>query len=300
MELEKFVFFAGKGGVGKTTCSCAYAVKCFKQGMDVLLVSTDPAHSTDKVFKTEISYEPTEIREGLSVQQIDAEREAEKHMKGIEEEMRQIINPETISNLKDYLKTAHNSPGVNQASTLDAMINIMNNSKEEKVVFDTAPTGQTLRLLDLPDFLDSWSERLIKQRRKDLERLGKVNEEAESFEEDPLVKRLQERKNFLKFGRKTLRERSSVIPVLTPERLSVMETLDSVERIEENGISVPRVIINRITKGSPERARRNEYEEEIIREIEDRFVALGKIPMMDEEIIGMDKLEQISKKIDAI
>lgn len=296
MDLKRLVFFAGKGGVGKTTVSCAYALKCSKEGVDILLVSTDPAHSTDKVFETTLGNEPGMVREGLYAKQIDTEKESRKHMKAIENEMRQVVSPETLSNLKSYLEMAHSSPGVEEAAMLDAIIDTVRDMKTRKIVFDTAPTGQTLRLLNLPKFLDSWSSGLINRRKEDLERLGKIDgTESKTPIKDPLVEKLKERKGRLDFGKRILQEKSSIVPVLTPERLSVMETTESLKQLKELGIDIPGVIINKISKGLGEG--RMEYEKKVIEEIEEKFKILGRIPMMEEEIIGTKKLKDVSKRL---
>ncbi|MFW5904440.1 MAG: ArsA family ATPase, partial [Candidatus Saliniplasma sp.] len=174
-ELEKFVFFAGKGGVGKTTCSSIYALKCSEGGLKTLLVSTDPAHSTDKILETTLSENQKKIKEDLWAKQIDASKEAKSHRKKIEKEMKQVVGPDMMNKLQGYLKMTHNSPGVKESALLDALIRTMKESERyDKVVFDTAPTGETMRLLQLPELLSSWSEQLIERRKENLEKLGKV------------------------------------------------------------------------------------------------------------------------------
>ena len=301
-ELEKFVFFAGKGGVGKTTCSSIYAIKCSNEGMKTLLVSTDPAHSTDKILEAELGSKPKKIDNNLWAKQIDASQEAEEHMKRIKKEIKQVVGPDMVNKLKSYLKLAHNSPGVKESALLDGIIKTMKNSKKfDKVVFDTAPTGETMRLLQLPELLSSWSDSLIERRRENLERLGKVKKDEDiPSKKDPLIQQLEKRNKRLKFGRKVLLKDSSVVPVVTPEKLSMMETWDSIKFLEEMGVSIPGIVLNRVSsKSSDKSENRKNYEKKVIDEINERFnkEIIGKIPMRDEEIIGLDELKKHIKYI---
>lgn len=297
-DLQKFVFFAGKGGVGKTTCSSIYALKTSNEGLKTLLVSTDPAHSTDKILEMELGEKPKKLKENLWAKQIDAKKEAERHREKIKDEMEKVVGPDMVNKLKGYLKMTHNSPGVKESALLDALIKTMKNSKKfDKVVFDTAPTGETMRLLELPELLSTWSEQLIERRRKNLEKLGKVGEKNKiDLEDDPLVQRLNSRERKLKFGKKKLLNRSSVVPVITPEKLSLLETMDSIEFLQKMGVHIPGIVLNRVSKEGTSGKRKN-YEEKILKEIDQKVdkEILGEIPLMEEEIIGVD---QLSKHID--
>lgn len=299
-NLQKFVFFAGKGGVGKTTCSSIYALKTSNEGLKTLLVSTDPAHSTDKILEMKLGEKTKKVRKNLWAKQIDAQKEAERHREKIRDEMEKVVGPDMVSKLKGYLKMTHNSPGVKESALLDALIKTMRNSKKyDKVVFDTAPTGETMRLLQLPELLSAWSEQLIERRRKNLEKLGKVGGKSKiNLEDDPLVQRLNSREKKLKFGKKMLLKRSSVVPVITPEKLSLLETMDSIKFLQKMGVHIPGIVLNRVTEeGSSEK--RNDYEEKVLKEIDQKVnkEILGKIPLMEEEIIGID---QLSKHIDSL
>ncbi|MEF8832066.1 MAG: TRC40/GET3/ArsA family transport-energizing ATPase [Candidatus Thermoplasmatota archaeon] len=294
-ELEKFVFFAGKGGVGKTTCSSIYALKCSKGGLKTLLVSTDPAHSTDKILETTLSENEKKIKEDLWAKQIDASKEAKSHRKKIEKEMKQVVGPDMMNKLQGYLKMTHNSPGVKESALLDALIRTMKESERyDKVVFDTAPTGETMRLLQLPELLSSWSERLIERRKENLEKLGKVGDKSKiDLEDDPLIKRLKSRENKLKFGRKVLLNRSSVVPVITPEKLSMLETKDSIKSLENMGVDIPGVVLNRVASETASEKRKN-YEKKILNEIKKKMdkKVMGRVPLMEEEIIGIEQLSE--------
>lgn len=295
MRSKNYLFFAGKGGVGKTTCSVAYSLKSSEKGLSTLVVSTDPAHSISHLLETELSEEPTEIKTNLYAKEIDPKKEAKNHKKKIMEEMRQVVSHDKISSVKGYLELAHNSPGVIESAMLDAIIDTIKEDEFERIVFDTAPTGQTMRLLQLPELLDSWSNRLIKRRRKDLERLKNV--EASEKLGDSLIEKLKERRDKLRYGRDIIVNQSSLIPVMTPEKLSLKETKEIIRSLEALDIDVPGIIVNKLSRHLE---KRKKYEKEIIEEIEKKLnkEILGKIPRMDKEAIGLSELKKIAGYIE--
>lgn len=294
-SLKKIVFFAGKGGVGKTTCSLAYSLKCSKEDVKTLVTSTDPAHSTSHLLDLDVGDEPTKIRKNLYAKEINPKEEAQKHQKKIMEEIRQLLSPETISSIKKYLKMTHNSPGVIESAILDAIIDTIKEEEYEKIVFDTAPTGQTLRILQLPEILDSWANSLIERRREDIERMKSIDSSEKPG--GPLIQKLKERRDKLRYGRNKIINNSSLIPVMTPEKLSLEETKEGIKSFEKAKINVPGIIINKVSQHSE---KRKEYEENRIKEIKKEIgkKVLGKIPRRETEVVGLDKLNEITDYID--
>jgi arsenite-transporting ATPase len=90
---QQVVFFGGKGGVGKTTCSSAFALGASQQGRRVLLVSTDPAHSTTDIFETQIGPTERELQPRLTALEIDAEGEARRYIAGVKQDIQRMFSP---------------------------------------------------------------------------------------------------------------------------------------------------------------------------------------------------------------
>jgi arsenite-activated ATPase (arsA) len=151
---SQVVLFGGKGGVGKTTCASATALKLAQQGSKTLLVSTDPAHSTSDIFDTSLGDEPTAINNNLhGVEIVPKERFNRRYsekLQGILERANDFGLDIGEGDLTDV--TADGLiPGTDELAVIDVFAEYVGNSTWDTVVFDTAPTGHTLRVLQLPD-----------------------------------------------------------------------------------------------------------------------------------------------------
>src|SRR6056297_335212 len=147
--MNKFVFFGGKGGVGKTTVSCAYGLKCAREGLKTLVVSTDPAHSTSDVFDQQFGDEPERVEayENLWAMELDPDEEVERHMMEIKRTMSDQVSPAIVNEIDRQIELAHRTPGAHEAALFDRFIDVMREASTpdggdyDRVVFDTSPTG---------------------------------------------------------------------------------------------------------------------------------------------------------------
>jgi arsenite-transporting ATPase len=251
--VREFVFFGGKGGVGKTTVSCAYALKCSRAGLDTLVVSTDPAHSTSDVFDQAFGDEsqPVEGHDGLSAMEIDPDEEVSEHLMETKRALADQVSPAMVNEIDKQIELAHQTPGAYEAALFDRFIGVMRESDHDRVVFDTAPTGGALRLLSLPEFLDDWIGRLIDKRTESIdlyERAAIGDRKARRrIENDPIIDRLRERKEMFEFAGRALRERATFFLVMNPDELSLRETARALDDLDEYGLSVGGLLINRLT-----------------------------------------------------
>ena len=150
---QQVLFFGGKGGVGKTTCSAAFALAASRRGARVLLVSTDPAHSTSDVFEQPIGPSEREIQPGLTALEIDSDGEAARYIAGVKRDIERMFSPSVIRQAHRQIEMAAASPGLVEVALLDRIIDLVVDRSQvfDLVVFDTAPTGHTLQLLRMPD-----------------------------------------------------------------------------------------------------------------------------------------------------
>ena len=251
--MNKFVFFGGKGGVGKTTVSCAYGLKCAREGLQTLVVSTDPAHSTSDVFDQQFGDEPASVEgyENLWAMELDPDAEVERHMMEIKRTMSDQVSPAIVNEIDRQIELAHRTPGAHEAALFDRFIDVMRDSEEfDRVVFDTSPTGGTLRLLSLPDFLEDWIERLLEKREQsvDLYEMAAFGERdaRRKAEQDPIIARLIERKEMFEFAGETLRDEATFFLVLNPDELSIRETRRALSDLTEYGLGVEGLVVNKI------------------------------------------------------
>ncbi|MEF8818959.1 MAG: TRC40/GET3/ArsA family transport-energizing ATPase [Haloferacaceae archaeon] len=260
--MDRFVFFGGKGGVGKTTVSSAYAVKSARAGVETLVVSTDPAHSTSDVFDQAFGDDPRPVEghERLHAMEIDPDDEVERHLMEIRRALGDQVSPAMVNEIDRQIEMAHQTPGAQEAALFDRFVAVMRDVAErgppgadrfDRVVFDTAPTGGTLRLLSLPEYLEGWIDRLLRKREKSLDLYEKAavgnTEPRRMMEGDPILARLRERKETFEFAGERLREDAAFFLVLNPDELSLRETGRAVERMAEAGLSVEGLVANRLT-----------------------------------------------------
>ena len=155
-NLPRFVFFTGKGGVGKTSLACATALSLADQGKKVLLVSTDPASNVGQVFETEIGNRVTPIPRvtGLDAIEINPEEAAADYRERIVGPMRGVLPEKALNGIEEQLSGACTT----EIAAFDEFTALLTDGnligRYDHVIFDTAPTGHTIRLLKLPG---AWS-----------------------------------------------------------------------------------------------------------------------------------------------
>jgi arsenite-transporting ATPase len=157
----RYLFFTGKGGVGKTSLACATAVTIADRGTRVLLVSTDPASNLDDVFGIRLSNAPTSVPgvPGLDAVNVDPEAAAKAYRDRVVGPYRAVLPPDAVAHMEEQLSGSCTV----EIAAFDEFTGLLTNNeiaeKYEHIIFDTAPTGHTLRLLALPaawsGFLDT-------------------------------------------------------------------------------------------------------------------------------------------------
>jgi arsenite-transporting ATPase len=313
--MEPFVFFGGKGGVGKTTVSCAYGVKCARAGLETLVVSTDPAHSVSDVFDQSFSDDaaPVDGVDGLHAMQIDPEAEVQRHLDGIRSGLSEQVSAAMVNEINQQLEMAHQTPGAYESALFDRFVEVMRDADDyDRVVFDTAPTGSTLRLLGLPEFLEGWIDRLMHKRRKSIDLFEKAaignNEPRRVMDGDPVLARLQDRKEFFEFAGGALSEDAAFFLVLNPDQLSVNETGRSIEEMRERDLSVRGLVANKLTpEPDPEEEGRGARylrdrvatETERLAEVRESFdpPLVAEIPTRTAEVKG-DLLSDVAEELE--
>lgn len=177
---RSILFVGGKGGVGKTTTAGALAVLAVDAGERVLLVSTDPAHSLSDLFDTKVGDRPRTLAPGLDAVEIDPDAQVEAYLGRVRQNLKSFVKPAMYQEIDRQIELTRHSPGAMEAALLDRVADIMDNRDGafDRIIFDTAPTGHTLRLLALPELMQAWTDGLLRSRERSdsfgraLERLG--------------------------------------------------------------------------------------------------------------------------------
>ncbi len=252
--MNKIVFFGGKGGVGKTTCSASYAVFSAKSGLKTLLVSTDPAHSTSDIFERIIENTITTIFPNLDAIEISGEKESKIYMDNVKISLKNVVSPVIVKEINKQIDAASISPGTEEAALFDKMIEIITEKNDEydRIIFDTAPTGHTVRLLTLPELLGAWLDTLIKKRSKSVTLMSMANHHGQTdkkdIENDEVIKILRKRYEKINKAKKIMMEDKllSFIFVINAEKLPIDETVKAISILEKYNVLVDGIVVNKI------------------------------------------------------
>jgi len=300
---KRIIFVGGKGGVGKSTSAAAIAWKVAQDGYRTLLISTDPAHNIGDIFNQAIGGKKKEITKNLFAIEIDPDIETANYIKGVKENIKGIVHSGMIGEVHRQLDTAKASPGADEAALFDKLISIIleEGKSFDKLVFDTAPTGHTIRLLTLPELMGVWIEGLLEKRQKTNDNYTQLLNDGEP-REDPIYDVLKERQRRFSAAREILlnEKETGFIFVLNPERLPILETEKALELLDKYHLHVKTLIVNKIL---PEEAdgvfllERKKHERQYTKMIEKTFMAqqLIYIPLFSKDITSKDQLEVFSE-----
>lgn len=272
---RRTIFFAGKGGVGKTSIAAATSLWIAKQGYKTILITTDPASHLAQVFEQDITDEPTLIKgeRKLWVAHIDPPKAAQQYKDRVMAEIRQKYDEKRVMAVEEEL----NSPCTEEMATFEKFIEFATLKDYEVMIFDTAPTGHTLRLLKLPV---DWNRQL------EIKIFTTVESEA-----DKLTKsRFNEVIDMMQDANKT-----TFSFVMYPESTPIEEASRAMDDLSKIGIKTALVVANMVLPGS---IATNEYwrqrkamQEKYLLEMEKRFKApIIRLPLLEDDLIGKDKL----------
>ena len=242
---RRVLFFGGKGGVGKTTCASAVALSASRTGRRVLLVSTDPAHSTSDIFGLPIGGAETELLPSLFALEIDAGAEARQYVADVKTRATALFGEGAGKALRQ-IELAGSMPGIEDAALFDRISRIMadQTSRYDLVIFDTAPTGHTLPMLRMPEAMTAWLRALAESRRAMLPK--------DRHDTDQIIAALDERIHRLQQFRARLISRATTafVLVLIPERLPIDETARAAEQLADTGVDIAGIIVNQVVPDS--------------------------------------------------
>lgn len=293
---KKVLFFGGKGGVGKTTSASAMALAASKAGKRVLLVSTDPAHSTSDIFERPIGPEPVELLPNLHGLEIDGEFESKRYVAEVKERITGLFGHTILKEANRQIDLAASMPGAEEMALFDKIGALVRGGDEhyDLVIFDTAPTGHTLRLIRMPELMESWIRALSKSRQA---MLGVEQDDAT----DPVMISLKDRLEHLReFRARLLSPRiCSFVLVLVAERLPIEETARAIDQLEDAGVKIGGLIVNRILpETSPDPFLRSRHEQEVVylNEINRRFASHPRVrvPQLPSDVHGIKTLEHLA------
>jgi arsenite-transporting ATPase len=312
---RQILFFGGKGGVGKTTVASSFALLAAEQGNRTLLVSTDPAHSTGDILEASLGPEPRMVFANLWAMEIDPATEVDRYISDVKARIAESTAPRLLNEVERQIDIARVSPGAEEAALFDRFTRIMEEAggQYDRILFDTAPTGHTVRLLSLPELLTAWISGLITRREK-VNVLGRMWRSVAGAaagttgreREDPVLAALEERRERFQRARATItdRQRTTFVFVMVPERLPILETERALAALDKYGIPVGGVFVNRVI---PEDAdgvfleRRREREAVYLDKIQRSFAnhPTHRLPLLDSDVLGVEALHRLIAELPA-
>lgn len=302
-ETPKIVMFCGKGGVGKTTCASASAIYFASEGLKTLLISTDPSPSLTDILEIDVKGSVTSVKsiEGLDAVELDYERVTELWLDRYGDEVYEVVSAflPVGREILDYIAGA---PGIDQEFALGYLHDHYTSDKYDVIVWDTAPSGDTLRLLHLQETFYNHMIEAAKLYIKLKETLEKLTGQRKS---DPLMMIKKWEKLAADVLDMIRAPETSAYLVTIPEGLGVAQTERTRRDLEQFKIKIDGLIINTMIPihlgGSSELLqKRIAIQDGYIKEIQELYgtkYAIRVLELQDFEVKGIEALKKVSKHL---
>lgn len=330
LSTQPIIFIGGKGGVGKTTTAAALASYYASQQKKTLIVSTDPAHSLGDVLNVRLNNEKTAITPHLDAIELNPDVIVDAHFAQVESTIKSYANPDMMPKIREHLRLSKSAPGAQEAAMLESMCQHLitaadaaSDKRYEHIIFDTAPTGHTLRLLVLPEMMGAWTDGLLAQQRrqkklrsvanhldshnqkssqKDINKKDVPNPFAQKKPDrwEQAVAVLEKRKALFRQAGILLHDRTktAIVLVMTADVLPLAETKRAIEQLEESKLTPAAIVINQLivpTQSDEFWLLRAKRQQRLLQDIENSFskYPLYPIYLQQTDVRGTEALSML-------
>jgi arsenite/tail-anchored protein-transporting ATPase len=301
------IIFTGKGGVGKTSIAAATAIRAADMGYKTLIMSTDPAHSLGDSLDVKLGPSPIKVAENLWGQEVSVFGDLNLNWDVVREHFAHIMEARGIEGV--YAEEMGVLPGMEELFSLSYIKRYNEQNEYDLLVVDCAPTGETLRLLSLPETF-GWFIKMIRNVEKFMvkpvirplaKKVNKINDfvaPVEVFEKvDNLFSSTEGIIDLLADGSKT-----TMRLVMNPEKMVIKESMRALTYLNLYGITVDRITINRVMPDQspdPYFQKWRAIQQKYIEQIEEAFapIPIAEVPLFDDEVVGLAMLRRVGERV---
>jgi arsenite/tail-anchored protein-transporting ATPase len=302
----KYVFFGGKGGVGKTVLAGTAALWSANQGKRTLLASTNPVHSLSSLLDQDVFGKPTQVEgvPNLFAYEIDTRETIEKSKKEIREKIEWFLKYADIKTKADeFVESATMNPAFEESAMFENMIDLMFDDKYESYVFDTAPTANARRLLGMSSVYSMWVNKMVQSREEASSLKDLLSYSKKKKEKDPLMEYLLNLRERMGRAKELLTDPqlTSFFFVTLPEALPIAVITRFINWFHEFGIPVGGVVVNMVIDKSSVKPETPDFvknrvmmQDEYMLEIEKLFGGMVRsvLPLFETEVRGVPMLDR--------
>lgn len=244
----RIILYTGKGGVGKTSCAAASAIKIAESGKKVLIMSTDMAHSLSDSFDVPLGKEPITVVPNLDAMEIDVVYESEKSWGNLKGYVKQLLTIKSGSSIETEELLVF--PGMEELFSMFRILDFYKQQVYDVLIIDCAPTGETLSLLKYPEMLASFMERVLPMKRKGVQIAGPIVEKVMKvpMPGNPVFDDIEYLMDKMRLLQNLLQNKEivSMRVVTTPEQIVIREAKRNLTCLHLYHYNVDAIIVNRI------------------------------------------------------
>jgi arsenite-transporting ATPase len=306
----RYVFFGGKGGVGKTVMAGSTALWLASQGRKVILASTNPVHSLSSLLGQNVFGQPTQVEgaPNMWAYEIDTKETIERSKTEIREKIQWFLKfADITTKADDFVESATMNPAFEESAMFENMVDLMIGDAYEVYVFDTAPTANARRLLGMSQVYSLWVNKMLKSR-EEARSLRELLSFTKKKEADPLLDYLVAFRERMGKAREMLTdpERTAFFFVTLPEALPIAVITRFIGWFHDFGIPVGGVIVNmlidrsQVNDASPDFVRnRLAMQDRYMVEIGQKFEGLvrANTPLYEDEVRQVASLRQLADSL---
>lgn len=296
----RIILFTGKGGVGKTTTAAATALRASKLGHRTLVISTDPAHSLSDAFNVSLTPEPKQIAPNLWAQELDVYYSMQKYWGNLRQLMLTVFRWQGVESvLAEELSAI---PGMEEGSAFMWIEKFYSEGNYDLIVIDSAPTGETLTLLTLPQVTKWWVTKAFPLQKFAIKTIGKGVRKTTGVPLDKGYEEMEHMFEKLERVQKIFADPDicSIRIVTNPERMVINESKRAYTYLQMYGYNVDTVIVNRVLpqllQSDSFFGKYAEAQQKYLHIIHDSFapVPIKEVEHQGEEVFGMQLLDKIA------